>query len=259
MNTGLNLRFSMDLDIIALAGLFFLVAALYSSVGHAGASGYLAVMALLGFAPEQMRPTALALNILVGGIGLWRFHRAALVPWRKVQPFVLASIPMAFLAAQWKIPKDTYSLLLGALLLTAAIGAWRSGQLLAKSGETLTSRPVPWAAALIAGGAIGCLSGITGTGGAIFLTPLILAMGWAHTREASGLSVAFVWLNSLAAILGLLRSNQSFPEALPLWLLAVALGAVLGTQLGIHQWPAHRLRKSLAVVLAIAAGKLLLS
>jgi len=249
----------MDLDMIALAGLFFLVAALYSSVGHAGASGYLAAMALLGFAPEQMRPTALALNILVGGIGLWRFYRAGLVPWRKVLPFVLASIPMAFLAAQWKIPQETYSFLLGALLLTAAIGAWRSGQLMAQSGETLYSKPVPWPAALAAGGAIGCQSGITGTGGAIFLTPLILAMGWAHTREASGLSVAFVWLNSLAAILGLLRSNQSFPEALPVWLLAVALGAVLGTQLGIQRWPVHRLRKSLAVVLAIAAGKLLLS
>ena len=247
----------MDIDTAGLAGLFFLVAALYSSVGHAGASGYLASMALLGFAPEQMRPTALTLNILVGGIGLLRFHKAGLVPWRKVLPFVLASIPAAFLAAQWKVPKETYSLLLGMLLLAAAIGAWRSGQLLAQSGEHTTSKSPPWLAALAAGAAIGCLSGITGTGGAIFLTPLLLAMGWAHTREASGLSVAFVWLNSLAAIMGLLRTEQSFPDALPFWLLAVAAGALLGTQLGIQRWPAHRLRKSLAVVLLIAAGKLL--
>jgi uncharacterized protein len=247
----------MNFDIPLLAFLFFGVAALYSSVGHAGASGYLAAMALLGFAPEQMRPTALALNILVGGIGLVRFHKAGLVPWRKVLPFILASIPAAFLAAQWQVPKETYSLLLGALLLTAAIGAWRSGQQLAVIGEPQVSKPVPWTAAFAAGGAIGCLSGITGTGGAIFLTPLILAMGWAHTREASGLSVAFVWLNSLAAITGLLRSEQSFPDALPLWLLAVAAGALVGTRLGIQHWPVHRLRKSLAVVLAIAAGKLL--
>ena len=252
-------RLSMDFDTLALAGLFFLVAALYSSVGHAGASGYLAAMALLGFAPEQMRPTALTLNILVGGIGLFRFHKAGLVPWRKVLPFVLASIPAAYLTAQWKVPKETYSLLLGALLLTAAIGAWRSGQLLAESGgESSVSKPAPWPAALISGTVIGCLSGITGTGGAIFLTPLILAMGWAHTREASGLSVAFVWLNSLAAILGLLRSAQTFPDALPIWLIAVALGALLGTQIGIQHWPVHRLRKSLAVVLLIAAGKLVL-
>lgn len=249
----------MNFDTAALTGLFFLVAALYSSVGHAGASGYLAAMALLGFVPEQMRPTALALNILVGGIGLYRFQMAGLVPWRKVLPFILASIPAAYLAAQWKIPKDTYSLLLGILLLVAAAGAWRSGQILAQTGETITSKPVPWFLALLAGALIGCLSGITGTGGAIFLTPLILAMGWSHTREASGLSVAFVWLNSLAAILGLLRSQQSFPDALPIWLIAVALGALVGTQIGINRWPAHRLRKSLAVVLLIAAGKLLLT
>lgn len=249
----------MDVDTLALTGLFFLVATLYSSVGHAGASGYLAAMALLGFAPEHMRPTALVLNILVGGIGLWRFHRAALVPWKKVLPFVLASIPCAFLAAQWNLPKTTYSLLLGTLLLIAAAGAWHSGQILEKTGEITHSTAVPWPAALLCGALIGGLSGLTGTGGAIFLTPLILAMGWAHTREASGLSVAFVWLNSLAAILGLLRSQQSFPDALPVWLLAVALGAILGTQLGIQHWPVHRLRKSLAAVLAIAAGKLLLA
>jgi uncharacterized protein len=246
----------MNFDIPLLALLFFGVATLYSSVGHAGASGYLAAMALLGFAPEQMRPTALALNILVGGIGLWRFHKAALVPWQKVLPFVLASMPAAYLASQWKLPKETYSLLLACLLMAAALGAWRSGNTLAVSGESGNSKAVPWLAALCAGAVIGCLSGITGTGGAIFLTPLILAMGWAHTREASGLSVAFVWLNSLAAITGLLRSEQSFPDALPLWLLAVAAGALLGTRLGIRHWPAHRLRKSLAIVLAIAAGKL---
>ena len=249
----------MDFQHVTLAALFFLVAALYSSVGHAGASGYLAAMALLGFAPEQMRPTALALNILVGGIGLFRFHKAGLVPWLKVLPFVLASIPAAYLAAQWKVPRETYSMLLGGLLAAAAVGAWHSGDKIAQNGESLASKPIPWPAALFTGALIGCLSGITGTGGAIFLTPLLLAMAWAHTREASGLSVAFVWLNSLAATPGLMRSNQTFPDALPLWLVAVALGALIGTQLGIHKWPAHRLRKGLAVVLVIAAGKLLFS
>ena len=247
----------MDPQTLLLSALFFAVAVLYSSVGHAGASGYLAAMALLGFAPEQMRPTALALNILVGGIGLLRFHRAGLVPWRKVLPFVSASVPTAYLAAQWQVPKETYGMLLGGLLAAASVAAWRSGDRIADSGETAASRPVPWPAAVLAGALIGGLSGITGTGGAIFLTPLLLAMAWAHTREASGLSVAFVWLNSLAAVFGLLRSSQSFPDALPLWLAAAAAGALLGTQLGIHRWPAHRLRKSLAIVLLIAAAKLL--
>jgi uncharacterized membrane protein YfcA len=248
----------MNFDHYTLAALFFLVAVLYSSVGHAGASGYLAAMALLGFAPEQMRPTALALNILVGGIGLFRYNKAGLVPWIKVLPFVLASIPCAYLSAQWKIPKETYSLLLAGLLLVAGIGSWRSGSIIERIGESIESKPIPILTALMIGAAIGCLSGLTGTGGAIFLTPLLLYFSWAHTREASGLSVAFVWLNSLAAIMGLMRSNQTLPEALPYWLIAVALGALLGTQLGIQHWPTHRLRKGLAIVLFIAAGKLLL-
>lgn len=248
----------MDLDQFSLVALFFLVAALYSSVGHAGASGYLAVMTLLGFAPEQMRPTALALNILVGGIGLYRFNKAGLVPWRKLLPFVIASIPCAYIAAQWHIPKQTYSHILAGILLIAAVGAWRSGVLIAQSGDTLESKPVSIPLALLIGALIGCLSGITGTGGGIFLTPLLLYFCWAHSREASGLSVAFVWLNSLAGLIGLLHSQQTLPKALPIWLIAVALGALLGTQLGIHRWPTHRLRKCLAIVLVIAAGKLLL-
>jgi uncharacterized membrane protein YfcA len=249
----------MDLHQISLATLFFLVAVLYSSVGHAGASGYLAAMALLGFAPEQMRPTALALNILVGGIGLYRFNKVGLVPWRKVLPFVLASIPCAYFSAQWHIPKQTYSLILAVILIIAAAGSWRSSVLIKQAGEQMTSKPIPLLTALMIGAGIGCLSGITGTGGAIFLTPLLLYFAWSHTREASGLSVAFVWLNSIAGLIGLLKSNQSLPDALPLWLVAVALGALLGTQLGIHKWPTHRLRKGLAIVLLIAAGKLLFS
>ena len=248
----------MDFDQYTLAALFFLVAALYSSVGHAGASGYLAAMSLLGFAPEQMRPTALALNILVGGIGIFRFHKAGLVPWRKVIPFVFASIPCAYFSAQWHIPKQTYSLLLASILLIAAAGAWRSGILIERAGDTLESKPVSIPLALLIGAIIGCLSGVTGTGGGIFLTPLLLYFCWAHSREASGLSVAFVWLNSLAGLIGLLHSQQPLPEALPIWLIAVALGALLGTQLGIHRWPTQRLRKCLAIVLVIAAGKLFL-
>ena len=110
---------------LLLAALFFAVAVLYSSVGHAGASGYIASMALLGFAPEQVRPTALALNLLVGGIGLWRWWRGGHVRWRNVLPFVLASAPAAFLSAQVKLPKESYSLLLGIVLLVAAIGVFR--------------------------------------------------------------------------------------------------------------------------------------
>ncbi len=243
---------------LLLAALFLAVAALYSSVGHAGASGYIATMALLGLAPEQIRPTALALNLLVGAIGLVRFGRAGHVRWRNVLPFVLASAPAAYFAAQWKLPKDSYSMLLGIVLLVAAAGIFRSASHVEQDDLRSAGRRVPWLPGLLIGGAIGVLSGLTGTGGAIFLTPLLLFAHWMPTREASGTSVAFVWINSLTALAGLVQSTRALPDALPLWLGAVAVGAVLGTQLGLKWLPPRGLRYALGAVLLVAAGKLLL-
>ena len=244
---------------ILLALLFFAVAVLYSSVGHAGASGYIAAMALLGFAPEQMRPTALALNLLVGGIGLLRFWRGGHVRWRNVLPFVLASAPAAFFAAQVKLPKESYSLLLGIVLLVAAMGVFRSASRAERDDVESIGRRVPWVPGLLIGAAIGVLSGLTGTGGAIFLTPLLLFARWMPTRQASGTSVAFVWINSLTGLAGLLHASGTLPQALPMWLVAVALGALLGTQLGLRWMPVKALRHALGVVLVIAALKLLLT
>ena len=243
--------------VLLLALSFFAVAALYSSVGHAGASGYIAAMALLGLAPEQIRPTALVLNLLVGGIGLMRFWRGGHVRWPNVLPFVLASAPAAFVAAQVQLPKQSYSVLLGLVLLVAAVGVFRHAANAEREDRDAAGRRVPWALGLLVGAIIGVLSGLTGTGGAIFLTPLLLFAHWMPTREASGTSVAFVWINSLTALAGLLRTDIALPDALPVWLAAVALGALLGTQLGLAWLPARRLRQALGVVLLIAAGKLL--
>ncbi len=242
---------------ILLAALFLLVAALYSSVGHAGASGYIAAMALLGFAPEQMRPTALALNLLVGGIGLLRFWRNGQVRWRNVLPFVLASAPAAYFAAQVNLPRESYSALLGMILLVAAFGVFRSASRAEVTDVQDRGRQVPWLPGLLIGAAIGVLSGLTGTGGAIFLTPLLLFAHWMPTREASGTSVAFVWINSLTGLIGLLQGSGTLPDTLPLWLAAVAIGALLGTQLGLKWLPVRELRYALVLVLLIAAGKLL--
>ena len=244
---------------LLLALLFLAVATLYSSVGHAGASGYLAAMALLGFAPEQMRPTALALNLLVGGIGLFRFWRGGHVRARNVLPFVLASAPAAFFAAQIKLPKESYSLLLGLVLLAAAVGVFRGAARADADDSAAMGRRVPWVPGLLIGTAIGVLSGLTGTGGAIFLTPLLLFAHWMPTRQASGTSVAFVWINSLTALAGLLHVTDTLPHALPMWLVAVAVGALIGTQLGLKWLPVKTLRYALGVVLLIAAGKLLFS
>lgn len=242
---------------LLLALLFLGVATLYSSVGHAGASGYIASMALLGFAPEQMRPTALALNLLVGGIGLFRFWRGGHVRWRNVLPFVLASAPAAFFAAQVQLPKHTYSVLLGLILLVAAIGVFRHAARAEGEDARAVGRKVPWLPGLLVGAAIGVLSGLTGTGGAIFLTPLLLFAHWMPTREASGTSVAFVWINSLTGLAGLMHASATLPTALPAWLGVVAVGALLGTQLGLQWLPVRGLRRALGVVLLIAAGKLL--
>jgi uncharacterized membrane protein YfcA len=246
----------MQADLL-LAALLFAVAVLYSSVGHAGASGYIASMTLLGFAPDQVRPTALALNLLVGGIGLFRWWRGGHVRWRNVLPFVLASAPAAFLSAQIRLPKESWSLLLGIVLLVAAIGVFRHASRAEAEDAATQGRKVPWPAGLVVGAAIGVLSGLTGTGGAIFLTPLLLFAHWMPTREASGTSVAFVWINSLTGLAGLLHSGQSLPTMLPLWLGVVALGALLGTQLGLQWLPVRGLRRTLGVVLLIAAAKLL--
>jgi uncharacterized membrane protein YfcA len=246
----------MQADLL-LAALLFAVAVLYSSVGHAGASGYIASMTLLGFAPDQVRPTALALNLLVGGIGLFRWWRGGHVRWRNVLPFVLASAPAAFLSAQIRLPKESWSLLLGIVLLVAAIGVFRHASRAEAEDAATQGRKVPWLAGLVVGATIGVLSGLTGTGGAIFLTPLLLFAHWMPTREASGTSVAFVWINSLTGLAGLLHSGQSLPTMLPLWLGVVALGALLGTQLGLQWLPVRGLRRALGVVLLIAAAKLL--
>ena len=242
---------------LILAALFFAVAVLYSSVGHAGASGYIASMAVLGFAPEQMRPTALALNLLVGGIGLVRFWRGGHVRWRNILPFVIASAPAAFFAAQVKLPKESYSILLGLVLLVAAIGVFRHAARAESEDAQAAGRKVPWPIGLIVGASIGVLSGLTGTGGAIFLTPLLLFAHWMPTREASGTSVAFVWINSLTGLAGLLHATGTLPQALPAWLGVVAVGALLGTQFGLKWLPVKGLRRALGVVLLIAAAKLL--
>jgi uncharacterized membrane protein YfcA len=245
------------MDLLLGAG-FFLVAVLYAAVGHAGASGYIGVMALLGFAPDAIRPTALALNLLVGGVGLFRWWRGGYVHWRNVLPFVLSSAPAAFLAAQVSLPRAVFSLLLGAILLVAAAGVFRSARHAEQLDAAAAGRVVPWLPALLVGAAIGVLSGLTGTGGAIFLTPVLLFARWMPTREASGTSVAFVWINSLTGLAGLLHATGTLPHALPRWLAIVAVGALLGSQLGLRWLPVRGLRYVLALVLVIAAGKMLL-
>lgn len=241
----------------ALAALFFAVAALYASVGHAGASGYIACMTLVGMAAPDIRPTALALNLVVGAIGLVRFSRAGLVPWRAVLPLVATSAPMAWLGARLHLPHGMHEWALAGVLLVSAVALWRSARHADIEDLDHPAR-VPLAGGLVAGAIIGLVSGITGTGGAVFLTPLLLFAHWAPTRTASGISVAFVWINSWLGLAGLLSVGATIPAAFPWWVAAVAAGALVGTQLGLRVLPTSMLRRVLALVLLVACGKLVL-
>ena len=241
----------MSPETFVLALLFLLAAALYSSVGHAGASAYLAAMALLGLAPETMRPTALVLNLFVATIVVVRFARAGHLPWRALVPLVIASVPAAFAGGVIQLPGGVYRPLVALVLL---MGAWRLAR--ARFGPEPMRARVPLAGGLVAGGLIGLLAGLTGTGGGIFLTPLLVFARWTPTREAAGLSGAFILANSLAGLSGVLVGGLTLPSDLPLWVAAVAAGGLIGSWLGAARFSVLGLRRALAVVLVVAAAKL---
>ena len=240
------------LDVLILAGLIFLAALLYSSVGHAGASGYLAAMALFGLAPDVMKPTALVLNILVASITTVRFYRAGCFSWPLLWPFALGSIPAAFLGGAMHLPANLYKPLVGAVLwVGAARLAWPG------KPEAAEPKPVPIAPGVLWGVGIGMLSVLTGTGGGIFLSPLLLFAGWAETRQTGGVSAAFILVNSLAGLAGRLTTMDQLPAALPVWALAAMAGGLLGASLGSRRLAPLRFRQLLALVLVIAGAKLL--
>lgn len=242
----------MTPESLLLALLFLAAATLYASVGHAGASAYLAAMALLGLAPDVMRPTALVLNLFVAAIVVVRFARAGHLPWRSLLPLVAGSIPAAFLGGSIDLAGEVYRPLVAIALLA---GAWRLATAAAPDDGT-APQGVPFVGGILAGAAIGLLAGLTGTGGGIFLTPLLVLAAWTGTRDAAGLSGAFIGLNSLAGLAGLATGGFSLPTALPLWVVAVVAGGLIGSWLGTARFSILNLRRALAVVLVLAAAKL---
>jgi hypothetical protein len=238
---------------------FFLIAGLYTSVGHAGASGYLAAMALLAIAPETMRPTALALNILVASFTFYRFAGAGYFSWRALWPFLLGSVPLAALGGSLRLSTGIYYLLAGvALALSAGVLAWRA------YGRPPTENPtdkarIPILPAIGCGAAIGLLSGLTGTGGGIFLSPIVLLAGWAGPRHTGGITAPFILANSTIALAAGTATWASLPTELPWLALAVLAGAIAGTWLGLRQLSTRWLLAAMSLVLAIASAKLILT
>jgi uncharacterized membrane protein YfcA len=228
-----------------------LIAFLYSSVGHAGASGYIAVMALWGFAPTVIRPTALVLNILVATIGAFQFWRAGHFRWELFWPFALLSVPAAYLGGYLQLPAYILKIVIGLVLLFSA------ARLFSRRGDPVDIHPPSLPVSIGTGGAIGFLSGLTGTGGGIFLTPLILFCHWAKTKQASAVSALFILVNSISGLVGFVSAKQSIPTLAMILAAAAIIGGAIGSYLGSRRFPVRAVSILLATVLVIAGAKLI--
>lgn len=237
---------------LLLALCLMLGATLYSSVGHGGASSYIAIMALFGLPTAVMRPTALALNVLVSGFASVRFIRAGQFRWQILWPFLLGALPMAYVGGMITLPSNTYRPIVGVVLwLSAARLLWaRAVQ------TTIETHDPPIVPAILTGIGIGLLSGLTGTGGGIFLSPLLLLFAWAQPKQASGVAAVFIFANSISGLAGNVASLQQLPDGLPLFAGAVLIGATIGTTLGI-KLPERLVLRSLGLVLIVAGAKLI--
>ena len=245
----------MTTEALLLAALFFVAAVLYSSVGHAGASAYLAAMALVGVSASTMRPTALVLNLCVATIVIVRFARAGHLPWRDLVPLAAGSVPMAFLGGSIDLPSAVYRPLVAVVLLA---GAWRLATATIGTDDEKRSG-VPVIPGVLAGAAIGLLAGLTGTGGGIFLTPLMLFMHWARAKQAAAVSALFILVNSVAGLAGNLTSTKYFPTFTLALVAAAAVGGATGSWFGSRRFDPILIKRLLAVVLLIAGTKLLLT
>lgn len=230
------------------------VAFLYASVGHGGASGYLALMALWAFPVSVMKPTALILNLFVAGASFLMFFRQGHFNRRLFLSFALASVPMAFLGGMVEVDAALYRRVLGVLLVFAIL---RILGIFGKESEK--TREVSLLHGIVVGAGIGFFSGLIGIGGGIILGPVILLMRWGTIREAAGVSAAFIWVNSAAGLAGQLTQGISFEPLMALYVAVALLGGVLGGHFGSTRFNVPLLRGTLALVLGIASIKLILT
>ena len=236
---------------LVLAFLMFLGAVLYTSVGHAGASAYLALMALFAMPPAMMKPTALVLNILVSSFVSFRYLRAGLFDWRTLWPFLIGAIPLGFIGGAMHLPTQIYRPVVGVVLFIAA-----AKLLWPKTPAPKKVKEPPVVAGVVSGAGIGLLSGLTGTGGGIFLSPLLLFMGWSEARAASGVAAVFILVISVSGLLGNFAAVKNLPPNLWIFACAVMAGAVIGTALGTKRLAPEGVLKALGLVLVVAGFKL---
>jgi len=241
-------------DTIQLLFLCFaiaLIAFLYSSVGHAGASGYIATMTLFGLAPAIIRPTALVLNILVAIIGSFQFWRAGHFSWKLFWPFALFSVPAAYVGGYLQPSASVLRILIGLVLLFSA------ARLIFRRSDPPETNPPDKPLAVGVGAGLGLLSGLTGTGGGIFLTPLLLFCKWAPIKKAAAVSALFILVNSIGGLVGYFAAKRSIPD-LGIYLAIPAIaGGTIGSYLGSRRLPVRGVAIFLATVLTIAGIKLI--
>ncbi len=245
----------MDFDLILLLALLSVVAFLYSSVGHGGASGYLAVMALAGVAPLMMKPSALVMNLAVSLMSFIGFYKAGHFRLKLFLPFALASVPMAYLGGTMTLSDSIYKKILAACLLISIV---RLLYTFRQANEE--NKDIPVWAGLLSGGLIGLLSGMIGIGGGIILSPLMLLMRWATLKETAAVSALFIFVNSLSGLFGQMnKGGINLTDNLQYAVLATIFGGLLGSYFGSQKFNVPTLRYLLAIGLTIASLKLMLT
>ncbi|MCH2230062.1 MAG: sulfite exporter TauE/SafE family protein [Crocinitomicaceae bacterium] len=230
-----------------------LVAFLYASVGHGGASGYLALMALFSFSPEIMRPTGLLLNLFVAGISFYHFWRVGYLNFKLFLGFALGSIPLSFLGGMYDIDTSVYKIILGVLLIFAIL---KMLNILGKPNDS--NKPIIFPLAIIIGAFIGFFSGLIGIGGGIILSPVILLLKWGNVKEAATVSALFIWVNSASGILGQYAAGFKLDENAMLYVIIALIGGFAGGYYGSSKINNQNLRHLLALVLILASFKLIL-
>lgn len=242
----------MEQNLILFYGLLFIVAFLYAAVGHGGASGYLALMALFAVSPAIMKPTALLLNLFVSSTSFIQFYRGGYFKWKTFWPFALSSIPLSFIGGMMVIESSIYKKILGLLLL---IPVFRFLFFKNTDPKDFKTSNIPLSLAI--GAVIGLLSGMIGIGGGIILSPLLLLLKWTDQKQTAAISAAFIFVNSVAGLGGQLIKGFEFNSAMLTYVSIAFAGGICGAYFGALKFPQNVLKNVLAGVLALAAYKLI--
>lgn len=240
-------------DLAGLLLILFIVSFLYSSIGHGGASGYIAVLSILGWSNEIIRPAALVLNVFVAAISFIQYYREGYFKWKLFYPFALASVPLAYAGSFIELDATWYKRIIGICLIVAVLRILG----LFKPKEDVSIKNAPIVLCLLIGACLGFLSGMIGIGGGIILSPIILIFAWGNLKETAAVSALFIVVNSIAGILGLWNQQISWPQEIITWCIIVSIGGILGAYWGSKKANQVALKNVLAAVLFFASLKLI--